>query len=439
MSSNRRANNSRNRRERNGQLTRAELKKKYGSFGSFREDPEDNRQYQLDSGALKSKMQGDPKSTAKSKFLGSSGTVGDYKQNQNNQTKSKKLNPSYLSYPIKRNASEQTGDTFLIKCLEYVPPKTGMGLGVSFDELKYDKGKGFSGTVNGGERVNIAGKGDDFKGTAGFKAVNFKVNYSNAHDRMTNANGLPGLQQDKITKYYIELPIPQEVNDSNSVTWGEDSLNIFQLAGLAAAQNLIKEPGRSFQAVAEVLQKGIPLPELDENTKNSVLAGISGQAINALGGNVSPGSVIARSTGQILNSNLELLFQGVNLRSFPFSVTFSPRNYDETERVRLIIRYLKQTMAPKTGNEGGRMGTFLKSPDVFSLRYLHNGQDHPFLNSFKLCALTGLSVNYTNSGTYASYYDGAPVNIRLNMSFKELNPIYSEDYDSGDAGGGVGY
>ena len=64
MSSNRRANAARNRRERNGQLTRNELKKKYGAFGSFREDPEENRQYQLDSGALKSKLQGDPKTTA---------------------------------------------------------------------------------------------------------------------------------------------------------------------------------------------------------------------------------------------------------------------------------------------------------------------------------------------------------------------------------------
>ena len=29
-----------------------------------------------------------------------------------------------------------SGDTLLIKCLEYTPPKSGMGLGVSFDELK---------------------------------------------------------------------------------------------------------------------------------------------------------------------------------------------------------------------------------------------------------------------------------------------------------------
>ena len=79
-----------------------------------------------------------------------------------------------------------------------------------------------------------------------------------------------------------------------------------------------------------------------------------------LGGNVSPGSVIARSTGQILNSNLELLFQGVNLRTFPFSVTFSPRSLDEAERVRLIIRYLKQTMSAKTGTGGGQGKIYFK-------------------------------------------------------------------------------
>ena len=87
-------------------------------------------------------------------------------------------------------------------------------------------------------------------------------------------------------------------------------------------------------------------------------------------------------------------------------------------------------MAPKTGTGGGgAQGVFLKSPDVFQLKYLNNGGDHPFLNSFKLCALTGLNVNYTNAGTYASYEGGTPVNIRMNMTFKELNPIYNEDYN----------
>ena len=71
---------------------------------------------------------------------------------------------------------------------------------------------------------------------------------------------------DKNTKYYIELPIPQEVNDANSVTWGEDSLNIFQLAGLAAAQRIMTRPGETFQDVANLIQKGIDLPNVDRKT-----------------------------------------------------------------------------------------------------------------------------------------------------------------------------
>ncbi len=429
MSSNRRSYNARKRR---GALTRTEhlaLAKKRGQLATFREDPEANRQLQKDfneSGAYVDKRH--DKSIRKSndpKFMGSTETVGESNQSTT-QTATVRKSPFYLSYPIKRNAAEETGDTFLIKCIEYTPPKPGEGMGLSADIQYYDKSEGFKG--NG---ITIAGK-KGARGQTGSVATGVKFKFNEANTRMQKT-------ADKKTKYYIELPIPQEVNDANSVTWGEDSLNIFQLAGLAAAQRIMTNPGESFQQVSQLLQQGIPLPSLDDDTKNAVLAGISGQAINALGGNVSPGSVIARATGQILNSNLELLFKGVNLRSFPFSVTFSPRNYDEAIRVKTIIRYLKQTMAPKTGVEGGGTGIFLKSPDVFSLRYLHKGSDHPFLNSFKLCALTGLSVNYTNAGTYASYDGGTPVNIRMNMTFKELNPIYSEDYEGMGDADGVGF
>ena len=48
-----------------------------------------------------------------------------------------------------------------------------------------------------------------------------------------------------------------------------------------------------------------------------------------------------------------------------------------------------------------------------------------------------MTVNYTQSGTYATYYDGTPVNMRMNITFKELNPVYIEDYS--DDVPGVGY
>ena len=47
-----------------------------------------------------------------------------------------------------------------------------------------------------------------------------------------------------------------------------------------------------------------------------------------------------------------------------------------------------------------------------------------------------MSTNYTGSGTYATYEDGTPVHMKLDMSFKELNPIYREDHEEVES---VGY
>jgi hypothetical protein len=52
-----------------------------------------------------------------------------------------------------------------------------------------------------------------------------------------------------------------------------------------------------------------------------------------------------------------------------------------------------------------------------------------------------MQVNYTGAGTYASYNDGSPVNIKMSLTFKELNPIYHEDYNefNPNDGQGVGF
>ena len=332
----------------------------------------------------------------------------------------------YLSYPVARNNSEKTGDTLRIKCVEYLPPESGAGLGVTV--------KGAFFTRDGGQtRELVTNKmrnteGNKFYGTK----PSIKMNLEDANSRISR------MQK---TKYYIELPIPQEVNDSNSVTWGEDKVNALELAALSVASSAMGGGiGEMAGAAVEALNSGVNIPGLGPDTQDAVRAAISGKALNALGSQVSAESVIARSTGQILNNNLELLFQGVNLRSFPFSITFSPRSPKESKVVKSIIKSLKMSMAPKAGefNENAQ-GIFLKSPDVFQLDYLRDGRNHPFLNSFKLAALTGMTVNYTNAGTYASYEDGTPVNIRMNLTFKELNPIYHEDYLQGPAGDGVGF
>ena len=406
-------------------LSRQELIKKYG-MSSFREDPVEQAKHNASTASPD--FSNDPRYASTGgpngkKFIGDNKTTGS--------TKSKDTTPRRqnfkmrLGYPLARGPSEKTGDTLLIKCLEYTAPAGGVGgLGLSYTEEKALVTAKNGGLYKGKEVAHGSTV------TTGYKDL--KMNVTDANSRMS--------RNQKI-QYYIELPIPQEVSDSNVVTWGEDQMNIFQLAGITAASQFQKNAGQSFQQALDFMQKGIKFDGFDDGTQNAIRNAISGAAVNQLGGNVNASSIISRTTGQVLNSNLELLFSGVNLRSFPFSVTFTPRYYEEMLEVKQIIRQLKSSMNAKgkTMSGGSASGVFLKSPDVFSLRYLHNGQDHPFLNSFKMCALTGMSVNYTNSGTYASYSDGSPVSIRLNMTFKELNPIYSEDYDGMDESMGVGY
>ena len=356
-----------------------------------------------------------------------------------------------MSYPLRDSPSERTGDRLMIRCLEFSPPEDGSGLNISLrNAFKKDSKNNLTAILPADRKLIEANKMTIEQPTADGKGTyNMKHDDKMAIDfKNTDANTRLGSGMKQRTKFYIELPIPQDLTDSNSVTWGEDRVNALELAALTVAQNAMGAEGLSgegavaaAQAAVQALNSGVDIPGLSGDTQAAVRAAISGAAIGALGSNVSAKSVIARSTGQILNNNLELLFQGVNLRSFPYSITFSPRGYKESQLVKDIIRSLKMAMAPKAGEiqQGSNQSLFIKSPDVFQLKYLRDGHDHPFLNAFKICALTGMSVNYTNAGTYTSYDDGTPVNIRMNLTFKEINPIYHEDYLQDGAGPGVGY
>lgn len=238
---------------------------------------------------------------------------------------------------------------------------------------------------------------------------------------------------------YVILPIPQSVSDSVAVDYASDTINPLQVAGLSATQKFMKDGkidlGEIKTQVTEILSKDGQNILTDQNI-NLLATALAGKAINQLGANVSISSLISRSQGLILQSNLELLFSGVQLRSFPFIFDFAPRDADEAETVRKIIRTIKASMSPRRGQYPG---LFIQSPKLFKFAYNHRGREHPFLNKMKTGFLTSMNVDYTASGTYATYDDGTPVHMRMTLQFTEMNPIYAEDYGSPAAGLGVGY
>lgn len=227
----------------------------------------------------------------------------------------------------------------------------------------------------------------------------------------------------------ILLPIPQSIQDSNGVRWGEDQLNPLAAKGLEISKDIIsadKVTTAAKDARDSITRDSGILAGAGRNLTNLFFGS---QIVNALGGNTSFQGLISRTTGQVLNPNLELLFNGVTLRSFSFDFDLVPREEREAREVRKIIRALKQNMSAKGGSSGDySKGLFIKSPNIFQLVYSTGAETHRYLNRFKPMALKNMSVNYTGSGTYATYTDTSPVHYKLNLQFQELDPIYAEDY-----------
>ncbi len=234
----------------------------------------------------------------------------------------------------------------------------------------------------------------------------------------------------------IILPIPQNIKDSNGASWGESKLNDFAAWGLnkvgdamnsETGMELLKSPGSSF---SEIKDAAI-------GTRGGAIANygklvMAASAANALGANVTIGGLLSRVSGQVINQNLEMVFSGVTVRSFNFGWDLVPRSIDEAQVVKKILRTLKLASSAKMHKDN--LG-FLNAPDIFRIKYMKGGKAHPFLNRFKSCALESINVNYTGSGTYATYPDGTPVHMKMDLTFKELNPIYAEDHEKVADGG----
>ena len=227
----------------------------------------------------------------------------------------------------------------------------------------------------------------------------------------------------------IILPIPAQLTDTNTANYGSSNMNFMQEAGVGAGSAIMG--GKASEAGGQINKMVAGLAD----NKEVVSQYFSAQAVNAFGGNLSPAQVLARGTGAVINPNMELLFSGPSLRNFSYSFKLTPRFEKEAQTVRTIIKAFKRNMAPK-----GAGGDFLKTPNIFQIQYLYEGKPHPYLNRIKLCALTNVATNYTGDGTYATYKDGSPISMQLNLTFSELTPIFNEDYEAYSSNSdGVGY
>ena len=214
----------------------------------------------------------------------------------------------------------------------------------------------------------------------------------------------------------VILPIPGGIQDGVGVGYGDSRMTPLDMAKANIALTTVSEgitegigaAGQAAQNVAGAFG----------DNKKALAAVIAGMAA---GGQ----DLLTRTTGAIANPNMELLFNGPELRTFSFQFLLAPRSQEEAKTLIQILRFFKQGMAPiRTKSR-----LFLKSPHTFQLSYRNSkGQDHKYLNKFKECALANFGVNYTPNGNYSTYEDGVMTAYQMTMTYRELNPIYNDDY-----------
>ena len=327
--------------------------------------------------------------------------------------------------------------------------KNVAGITTQFGQIQFKKGQTFQYPKDA-----LYTKGKNAQDHLTISKYSYKAPYGDDIFKQ-NVNILnKGLTRKSALKEFLGMvimPMPNSISDSNNVSWGDDSMNNLTAAAVSKVLPNIGDIGTK-AITAEVLGRIFDIPNGANLAagadvylrliKDAFTSGDNGKTIGGAAGaskllsmagfSVSPESILARGGGIIPNSNLELLFNSPTLREFSFQYRMSPRGKEEAREINNIIRFFKQGMAAKKqGAKSGAGGAsyFLGTPDIFQLSY-RTTNDSPIkgVNRIKTCALTGFAMNYAADGNWAAYDEGQPVSVIMNMSFKELEPIYDTDY-----------
>ena len=224
----------------------------------------------------------------------------------------------------------------------------------------------------------------------------------------------------------VTLPIPGGISDSNNVKFDNDSLDVFGALGFGAALN----PAAAAEAGTKLLSEALNSSpdELRESlggqTGSNIIAGLRIRLAEIAMGRKGLSSRIG---GGVLNPNMELLFQAPGMRTFRFIFTMSARSRTEATQIKKIIRFFKQGMSVKRSTDN----IFIVSPNTFKIQYFTgDGREHPSIGKIKECALTDLNTTYGNGSTYMTFDDPdrTLTTYKIDMTFKELDPITEDDY-----------
>jgi hypothetical protein len=125
----------------------------------------------------------------------------------------------------------------------------------------------------------------------------------------------------------------------------------------------------------------------------------------------------AQIYGRPINPKVEVLYANTMQREHRFDFIFSPSSQRESISLRQIIRTLRYHAAPEL--RPGAASFFWIPPAEFDITFYHRGRENTAIPRINTCALTQIDVSYSPNGTWSTFQDGFPTQIRMQLAFRE--------------------
>lgn len=131
-----------------------------------------------------------------------------------------------------------------------------------------------------------------------------------------------------------------------------------------------------------------------------------------------------------INPMVEILFTNTVVRSFALELLMAPRNEEESENIKAIIKTLRFHAAPEYGYDSSTGiipdGLFWIPPAEFDITFFNKGVENTNILRINTCVLERVEVDYAPQGVYSTFRNGHPVATRLSMAFRELEPVHKK-------------
>lgn len=208
---------------------------------------------------------------------------------------------------------------------------------------------------------------------------------------------------------YIVLYLPPELKVKYTAEYGELARTVKRvLTGAQSAKTATQEGETS----------------TSDGIKNAILA---------IKNDGELGEELSYELKKTVNPHMAQIFKNVNFRSFSFSFQFMARSEEEAKSIKKIIAAFKMGMHPGTAG-AGEAAYFWQYPDNYEIKLFTGGTggiDSDKMFKINTCALEDMDVDYGGSGIPSFFKDGHPVDVRLTLTFKELEVLTKEKIKKG--------